>query len=91
MRLSVQKRLKRSRCRLGPWNQVLDGAQVCPFEWGFEGAIIRGKDMPGNARRHSAVSSANKCSTVAEMGDRLATIDMGCCAPLLDGDDLVLI
>jgi len=47
----------------------LDGAQIP-----YVGAIIRGKDMPEHARRHSAVS----CSKMAEPIDlRVWVVDSG--------------
>ena len=51
----VQKRLNRSRCRLGyelvgPMKHVLEGAQIPMLR-----AIIRGKGMPAHVRRHSGV------------------------------------
>jgi len=52
----LQKRLNRSRCRLG---YGLGWAQGSIIGWGpdttCKGEIITGKDMPGHARRHSAV------------------------------------
>jgi len=38
--------------RVSPRNHVLDGGSDPPWKW----AIFRGKDMPGHAQRHSAVS-----------------------------------
>ena len=50
----MQKRLNGPRCRLG--------CGVGRIRWGAdpprESAIFRGKNMPGHARRHSAVSGA---------------------------------
>ena len=43
---------------MGPQNHVLNGGPDLPCE----GAIFRGKDMPGHAGRHSAVS----CPKMAE-------------------------
>jgi len=40
------------RTRVGPRNHVLDGVQIALCE----GTIFRGKDMPGHARLHCAVS-----------------------------------
>ena len=42
--------------RVGPKKYVLDGAQILHSK----GAIIMGKDMPGHARRHCAVSCATR-------------------------------
>ena len=44
--------------RVGSRNHILDRMQIAPCE----GAIFRGKDMPGYARRHSVVS----CAKMAE-------------------------
>jgi len=44
---------------VGPRKHVLDGPRSL-----FEGAIIRGKDMPGHARRHSAVSCAKMAGSI---------------------------
>jgi len=46
--------------RVGPRNHVLDGVQIAPCEY----AIFKGNDMPGHARRHSAVSSAKMAESI---------------------------
>jgi len=58
--------------RVGPRNHVLDGVQIAPCEY----AIFRGKDMPGHARRHSAVSSAKMAESI-EMPFGLWTLSGG--------------
>jgi len=45
--------------RMDPRNCVLDGVQIAPCQM----TIFRGKDMPGIARRHCAVS----CAKIAEL------------------------
>jgi len=47
------------RTRVGPRKHVLHGAQIPN-----RGAIIRGKDMPGYARWHSAVSCTNMAEPI---------------------------
>jgi len=60
LQFAVQKRLNRSRCR---WVRDSGGSKDACIRWGpdppWEGAIIRGKDIPGHTRRHSAVTVQN--------------------------------
>jgi len=56
---TAQKRLNQSRCRLG----YLCGPKETCIRWGgpnchAKGQFFGGMDMPGHARRHSAVSCA---------------------------------
>jgi len=53
--------------QVGPRNQVVDEVQIAPSE----GASFREKDMPGHARRQSALICAN-------MAERIEVLPFGC-------------